>query len=273
MKISVKYIHIIAFCTLIAYRVEAQNADTLIFQSHSVRLVGLGFPELNYSLLSPLNHSGHSLAFRSIHFREKQEYLRQFQISAEIGALYNHANDSYITSLGINCSLSKHWHVSGKESQLQFMPGVGTDIGINIFMKDDNTNNPMAYFFNLSISPDILFKYSFDIGNSRFKLLQQFDIPLFSLVSSSDYSTSLPYGIIEKDASFFDAMHIVSFGSLIKCTATTTLDISSSWQRRNRLPDFRIIYAFSGMNYKNNNVTIKYANNMLLFGMVFYLFR
>jgi len=273
MNISVKYIHIIAFCTLIAYRVEAQNADTLIFQSHSVRLVGLGLPELNYSLLSPLNHSGLSFAFHSIHFREKQNYIRQFKISAETGALYNHANDSYITLLGVNCSLSKHWHVAGKESPLQFMPGAGTDLGINIFMKDDNTNNPMAYFFNLSISPGILLKYSFNIGESRFKLLQQIDIPLFSLVSSSDYSSSLPYGITEDDASFFDAIRIVSFVSLVKCTATTTFDISSSWQKRNRLPDFRIIYEFSGMNYKNNDVAIKYANNMFLVGMIFYLFR
>jgi hypothetical protein len=271
MKISVKYLYIITFCALITNSVEAQNTDTLVFQSRFVRSVGLGFPTLNYSLLSPLNHSGYSLGFLSTRFREKQNHLNQFQIYSEIGTLYNHANDSYITLLGFDGRLSRHWRVTDNKFPFQFLPGAETDIGVNIYMKDDNTNNPMAYFFNLSIKPSILFRYGFKINDSRFELWQQFDFPLFSLVSSSAYSSSLPAGIAEDDASFFDAVRIASFGSLKKCTATTTLDISSSWQRHKRLPEFRITYTFSGMNYKNNDMTIKYANNMFLFGMIFYL--
>jgi hypothetical protein len=272
-KILVKYLYITVFFILITYRIKAQNTDTPVFQSHSVRLTGFGFPVLNYPLISPLNHSGYSIGFHSVRFRDKGDCSVQFQINSEFGLLYNNANDSYITMLNFSGIRSKHRYITDRAQPFNLLLGVGSNIGINIFMKDDNTNNPMAYFFNLSINPNILLKYRFKINNSSFELMQQIDFSLLSLISSSGYSSSLPYGITENDASFFDAMRFASLGSLIKCETATILDISSSWQQRKRLPVFRITYTFSGMNYKKNDMSIKYANNMFLFGIIFYLFR
>ena len=245
----------------------------MIYRSQLVRSVGLGFPVLNYSLLSSLNHSGYSLGFHSTRFREKPEYLTQFHQHFEIGILYNQANDSYITTLGFNGGWSRRWYVTDRTQSLRMLLGSGVDAGISIYLKDDNTNNPLAYFFNLSLCPDILLKYRFNIRKARIELGQQIDIPIGSLISSSDYSSSLPPYLVEKDVNFFDAMRIVSFGSLKKCATITTFDVMPPFERRQKWPMFRITYAFSGMNYRNGDFTIKSANHLFLFGTIFHLFR
>ena len=232
-----------------------------------------GFPVLNYSLLSSLNHSGYSLSFHSTRFREKSKYLTQFHQHFEIGILYNQANDSYVTTLGFNGAWSRHWYAANRTNPLRLLLGSGVDAGTSIYMKEDNTNNPLAYLFYLSISPNLLLKYRFNFKKTSIELGQQIDIPLVSLISSSDYSSSLPYGIAEKDANFFDAMRLVSFGSLKKCVTVTTLDIMPASEQRLKWPVFRISYMFSGMNYSNGDFTIKSADHLILFGTIFHLFR
>ena len=254
-------------------RLSAQNNDTLKFKTQSVRLVGFGFPNVNYSLLSPLNYSGYSFNFDSNRFREKHEIFIQNHINTKLGLLYNDANDSYITSLGVNCGWSRHWRLNDKNRPLLILYGIGADAGIDAYMKEDNTNNPMAYFFNLSISPNILFKYRFNIKNTNLTLWQQIDLPLFSLVSSSDYASSLPSGLMEEDASFFDAMQLVSLGQLKRCLTTTCIDINSQRQQHKKMPVFRITYKFSGMNYNKSDATIKSAEHIFVFGAIFYLFK
>jgi len=252
----------------------AQNADSLIYRSHSVRSVGVGFPTVNYSLLSPLNHSGFSINFHSTRFLDKPEYLNQFRMHFELGLLYNNANDSYITTLGFNGGWSRHWYASDCTRPLRLLLGVGADTGVNIYMKEDNTNNPLAYFFNLSINPDIMMKYRwFNSQKTKFELGQQIYFPLGSLISSSDYSSTLPPGFTEEEASFFEAMRLVSFGSFRKCATITTLDITPTLDRRKKMPVFRISYIFSGMNYHNGDFSIKSADHLFLFGAIFHLFR
>ena len=273
MHFSVKYLYITAICMLISGRLAAQNSDTLIYRSRSVRSVGLGFPALNYSLLSQLNHSGYSLNFHSTRFRENPSYLKQFHLHFELGLMYNHANDSYITSLGFHGNWSRHWYVSNRTNPLRLLCGVGLDSGIDIYLKEDNTNNPLAYFFNFSVSPTILAKYRFNIRKTRLELGQQMDMPFVSLISSSGYSSGLPYGLVEKDAKFFDAMRMVSFGSFKKCVATTTLDVTPTLEKRQKWPVFRISYMFSGMNYHHGDFTIKSADHLIFVGVIFHLFR
>ena len=268
-----KHLYITVFCLLITTCVTAQNTDTLIYRSQSVRSVGFGFPTVNYSLLSSLNYSGYSFNFHSTRFREKPKHLTQFQIHSELGILYNDANDSYITTLCFNGGWSRHWLVTDRTRPLRVLLGGAADAGVDVYMKDDNTNNPVAYFFNLSLTPTLLFKYRFNIGKTQFEPGQQIDIPLFSLVSSSEYSSILPMGIAEEDARFFDAMRIVSFGSLKKCVTITTLDITPSQSQRQKWPVVRISYIFSGLNYSNGDFTIKSADHLILFGAIFHLFR
>ena len=273
MNYSVKVLCFTTFFVLMTGRVAAQNADTMIYRSQSVRSVGFGFPVINYSLLSSLNHSGYSISFHSTRFREKPEHLTQFHQHFEIGILYNQANDSYITTLGFNGAWSRHWYVTNRANPLRLLLGSGADAGTGIYLKEDNTNNPLAYIFNLSVSPDLLLKYRLSIKKTSIELGQQIDIPFVSLISSSDYSSSLPYGIAEKDANFFDAMRLVSFGSLKKCVTVTTLDIIPAPEQRLKWPVFRISYMFSGMNYRNGDFTIKSADHLILFGAIFHLFR
>ena len=258
---------------LMVGRISAQNTDTLIYRSQSVRSAGVGFPVLNYPFLSPLNHSGYSLNFRSTRFSEKPQHLTQFSLHAELGLLYNNANDSYITSLGFHSGWSRHWHITDRTRPLRLLFGGSIDAGVGIYLKEDNTNNPLAYFFNISVCPDLLVRYRFHIGKTRLEAGQQLAIPAGSLISSSGYSSTLPYGFAESDANFFDAMQLVSFGSLKKCTATTTLDITPSLEQRRKWPVFRISYMFSGMNYRNDDVTVKSADHIILFGAIFHLFR
>jgi hypothetical protein len=251
----------------------AAHPDSLIYRSQSVRSIGVGFPSINYSLLSPLNHSGYSLGSHSTRFRKKPNSLTQFQLHFELGLLYNNANDSYITTLGFNSSWSRHWYVTDRSRPLRLMLGGAADVGVNIYLKEDNTNNPLAYFFNLSVSPSILVQYRFNIHKTKFELGQQIEAPAGSLISSSGYSSVLPPGFAEKDADFFDAMRTVSFGSLKKCVAVTSLDITPSLERRRQWPTFRVSYMFSGMNYRNGDFTVKSVDHIILFGAIFYLFR
>jgi hypothetical protein len=252
---------------------KAQNDDTLYYRSQSVRSVGFGFPVLNYPFLSELNHSGYSFSFHSTRFRDKPDHLTQFHQHFELGILYNNANDSYITKLGFAGGWSRHWRVIDRTQPFRLFVGAGADMGVNIYLKDDNTNNPIAYFFNLSLSPGVLLKYRFNINETKIELGQQVDIPLGSLISSSSYSSGLPYAFTEEEVSFFDAMRLVSFGSLRKCATTTTLDITPLPERRQKMPVFRISYMFAGMNYSNGDFTIKSVEHLFLFGMIFHLFR
>ena len=272
-NIFVKFLYITVFFILMTGSATAQNFDTLYYRSQSVRSLGFGFPALNYPFLSELNHTGYSSSFHSTRFREKPDGLTQFYQHFELGILHNNANDSYITKLGFAGGWSRHWYTTDRTRPLRLLLGVGADAGVNIYLKDDNTNNPIAYFFNLSISPNILLKYRFNLNETKIELGQQVDIPLGSLISSSGYSSGLPYGFTEEDANFFDAMRLASFGSLKKCATITTLDIIPSPERRQKMPVFRISYMFSGMNYSNGDFTIKAADHLFLFGMIFHLFR
>ena len=258
---------------LISGHVEAQKVDTMYYRAQSVRLTGIGFPSLNYSLLSQLNHSGYSFNFHSTRFRENSKCLNQLQLHFELGLLYNNANDSYITTLGFHGGWSRHRYVTDRTQPLRLLVGASLDTGVAIYLKEDNTNNPLAYFFNLSISPDIFIRYRFNVRQTRLELAQQIGVPFGSLISSSDYSSGLPPALVEDDAHFFDAMRLVSFGSLKKYEATTTLDITPSVERRRKLPVFRISYMFSGMNYSNGDFTIKSTDHTVLFGLIFHLFR
>ena len=269
----VKHLYITVFFVLTVGVVAAQNPDTLICRYQSVRSVGFGFPAVNYSLLSPLNHSGYSLGFHSVRFREMPEHLTQFQMRSEIGILYNDANDSYITLLGFSGGFSRHWQVSEPKQRLQLLFGGSADVGVNVYMKEDNTNNPLAYFFNLSVSPNILFKYDFKVQKSRFGFGLQLGIPLVSLVSTSDYSSTLPPAVIEPEANFFDAIRLASLGSLRKYVAITTLDITSLSERHHKMPVIRITYLFSGMNYRFDDFVVKSVNHQILFGTIFHLFQ
>ncbi len=253
--------------------VKAQQTDTLVYAHQSVRSIGFAFPALNYSLLSPLNHSGYALAFHSTRFREKPKYLSQFHLHFELGILYNNANDSYITPLSFQSGWSRHWYVTDKAQPFRLLCGTGIDAGINIYLKEDNTNNPLAYFFNLSVSPSIMAKYRFNAGSTKFELAQQIDVPVGSLISSSGYSTILPYSLTEKDANFFDAIRLVSFDSFRKCRAVSSLDIIPSLDKRHKWPSLRVSYVFSGANYQNKDLTIKSIDHMILFGAIFHLFR
>ena len=261
------------FYTLMTSRSVAQNTDTLVYRYQSVRSVGLGFPALNYSLLSPLNHSGYSLNIHSTRFIVKPKHLTQFHMLSELGLLYNYANDSYITTLGFRGGWSRHWYVTDRSSPLRLLLGGDINAGVDIYLKEENTNNPLAYFFNFSVSPSVLVKYRFNMKKTKLELGQQIDFPAGSLVSSSGYSTMLPHGFTEKNASFFEALRFVSFGDLKKCIAVTSLDITPSLDRRQKCPVFRVSYMFSGMKYNNGDLTIKTADHVILFGAIFHLFR
>lgn len=268
-----KYLYTSIFCVLIAGHVTAQNADSLVYSHHAVRSFGIVFPRLNCPLLSPLNHSGCALSFHSIRFRDKPKYLTQIQLCFEPGLLYNHVNDSYVTSLIFRGDWSSYRHVTDKKRALRFLCGLNIDAGINIYLKDDNVNNPVAYFFNLSASPSIMGKYRFNVGKSSIELGQQIDLPVGSLVSSSGYSTSVPYALTEHEADFFDAMRLVSFGSFSKYTGTTTVDITPPLAQRHKWPSLRITYIFSGMHYRIDDFSIHAVNHTIMAGGIFHLFR
>jgi hypothetical protein len=253
-------------------RATAQG-DTLVYRSQSVRLVGWGFPATNYSLLSPLNHSGYSISVHSTRFREKPKHFTQFQLHFELGLLYNNANESYITTLGFSSGWSRYWHVTDRARRLRLLLGGSVDAGVSIYLKDDNTNNPLAHFFNLSISPAVLVKYRFKAGKTRIELGQQINVPVGSLVLSSSYSYALPYGFVEKDANFFDGIRPVSLGSFRKCDAIASMDVTPSLEGRIKWPVFRISYMFWGMNYRNGDFTVKSVDHTVLFGAIFHLFR
>lgn len=272
MHITVK-IYIATLFILLSASVKAGPADTSAYSHQLVRSAGIAFPVLNYSLFSRLNHSGFALAFHSNRFREKQKYLSQFHLHFEPGLLYNSVNDSYIASLTFRSNWSRHWHVTDRFRAFRFLCGFSADTGVDIYMKENHTNNPMAYFFYLSAGASIMGKYRFNIGKSFFDLGQQIDIPVGSLVSSSGYSSSLPYPIVEDDANFFDAMYLVSFGNLKKISGTTNLDIAFPGEKNRKWPTLRISYMFSGKNYHMNDFSIKSVDHIILFGTIFRLFR
>lgn len=273
MNISRKHLYIIAFCALFSSRAAAQPTDTLLYRSQLVRSAGAGFPALNYALLSPLNHHGYSINFYSSRLRAKAQHINQFNQQFQIGVLYNQANNSYITQLSFSGGWSRHWPVAGHTSPMSLLVGAATTAGLNIYLKDDNTNNPIAYFFNLSAGPSLMLRYRLNIQKMRVELSQQAHIPIAALISTSGYTSSLPSGLSETEASVFDAMRTASLGRLRKCVTATTLDMIPSPARRAKWPVIRISYIFAGMNYRDGDITVRSVDHLLLVGTVVHLFR
>lgn len=116
-------------------------------------------------------------------------------------------------------------------------------------------------------------KYRFHVGKTGIELGQQIDMPVASLVSSSGYSSSLPYFMTEEDASFFEALRFVSIGGFRKYVGTTSIDIIPSVEKRRKWPSIRISYTFSGMNYDVNDVSVQSVDHIILVGAIFRLFR
>ncbi|MDR2037240.1 MAG: hypothetical protein LBQ60_04885 [Bacteroidales bacterium] len=251
----------------------AQPADSSDYSHQLIRSAGVGLPRLNYPFLSPLVYSGVSLGVHTNRFRERTHALTQFHTQFEIGILYNKATDAYITSLTFRGQNSWHWYLTDKRKPLRLLLGGSVDTGVDVYLKEDNTNNPVAYFFNLSISPSLAGKYRFKIKNTGLELSQQIDVPLGSLISSSGYSSSLPGGLTEEDASFFEALKWASLGSYRKIMAMTTVDIVPSKERRKKWPVIRFTYIFSGRNYEKNAVKVESVNHIFFAGAMFRLFR
>ena len=268
-----RYLFIIFFAASLSYIVSAQDVDSLDYSHRFARSIGVAFPSLNYPLLSELNYSGYALGFHSVRFREKKNFLNQIQLHSEIGVLYNRANDSYIASLDFRGDWSRHWYVTERAQAFRLLCGLGVNAGIGVYMKEGNNNNPLAYFFNLSVSPSVLAKYRFHIGNTEIDLGQQIDVPAASLVSYSGYSSSLPYALVEDEANFFDAMTLTSFKSYKKYAGISTIDIIPSREGRRKCPSLRITYICSGMNYKRNDISIKSVDHSIMIGAIFRMFR
>jgi hypothetical protein len=51
------------------------------------------------------------------------------------------------------------------------------------------------------------------------------------------------------------------------------MDITPSRERRQKWPVFRISYIFAGMNYDEGDFSIKAADHLAFFGVIFHLFR
>ncbi len=264
-----KYLTLIALCLLLRHHVFAQNViDSSQYNPNLIRSLGFAFSGLKYPFLSPLYYSGYSFTAHSNRFRNHPKYLSQLQLHLEIGWLTNQSSESHIAPLSGQVEWSMHWYATNQKNKFRLLLGASADAGIYVFSKEDNVNNPFAYFFNLSLSPNIMAKYRFDIKNTHIELGQQLDVAALSLTSISGYSSSIPYAMIEEKTNFWEALNVVSFGKFLSYKGITSIDIIPN---KAKCPSFRISYIFSSMDYDKNSESMQYANQTFLFGVIFKL--
>ncbi|MFV0289620.1 MAG: hypothetical protein ACK5IJ_01780 [Mangrovibacterium sp.] len=125
----------------------------------------------------------------------------------------------------------------------------GTDIKLG------NTNNMLYYNLNNSLGFSVGLEKKLTIKGTQFYIFNETTIPFVGIYLGSEYSSSLPYFIAEKDASLWEALHIGSFGANFQIHNDLNIDFKLKAKKKRKSRIVRIRYSMDYMNLGLNNNT------------------
>jgi hypothetical protein len=222
-----------------------------ILTEYQYSLSGIGFSQQKISFLSPIFYNGFSIVSTKGKVKTTHNGITSFTNEFNVDFNSNEHNNK-IYSFGFNLFYNKYYLINLKDYPKAYpnmFIGWGYWFDSDIFVKPDNTNNPLYYNLNN------LFCLSFCLEKkfSKVKISYELNVPFAGIYSGSEYSSSLPYFITEKDASFFQAF---DFGSFKKNTQMENkLNIDLKINTKKGIRTIRFQYMLSGEKlFLNNNL-------------------
>lgn len=214
-------------------------------------LSGIGIGQQKVTFLSPV-------FYKEIHFLstngkvvQTPDYYTSFFVETNICNNYRGQNKNYY-SIGADINRNKYYPISIKNYPKIFPKifiGWGYWLDADFFIKPDNTNNVAYYNFNNMLCFTLSTQKDFGIAN----LSSEFYIPILSIYSASEYSSSLPYFINHNGESLFQAFDIGYFNTEIQSTLKLNLDFEIN--RKKKIRTLRLQYSLASMVFNlNNNV-------------------
>ncbi|MFV0554886.1 MAG: hypothetical protein ACK5LR_09300 [Mangrovibacterium sp.] len=237
---------------------DEQQQDSISYQ---VRLWGIGGGKQQVSFLSPL-------VYENMNFSTSRSKYRQFE--GKITSKNSYTNmllaqypygegDLDITtaiSLQYQFILNKRYLINTNFISEGF-PALSVgwaywfDWGIDV--KASNANNP--YYFNLNnmTGLSVGLEKKLIIGGRQFNLYNEFTLPLVGIYMGSEYSSSFPYILSEKDANPLDGFRIGSFKTNFQLHNDFNVDIKLKAKKRKPERTMRLRYSIDYMNLNLNN--------------------
>lgn len=214
-------------------------------------LSGFGFSQQKLTFLSPVFYNGYSLVSTNGKVQTTKDRINSFV--TEFNMDYNsNKHDSYFYSMGFDLTYNKYYLLTIKDYPKSFprlFIGWGYWLDSEIYLKPSNTNNPLYYNLNNMAC----FTFCCEQKYQKVKISCEFNFTFFGIYSGSEYSSGLPYFIYEKDAGFFQAFDIGSFGMNPQSSHKLNVDFKLNAKRGMRSVRFQ--YEINGTLFSlNNNV-------------------
>jgi hypothetical protein len=220
-----------------------------ILTEYQYSLSGIGFSQQKISFLSPVFYNGFSLVGSSGKVKASHNRIASFSTAFNVDFNSNEHNNN-IYSFGFDLFYNKYYLINLKDYPKAYpnmFIGWGYWFDSDIYVKPDNTNNPLYYNLNN------LFCLSFCLEKKfpKVKISYELNVPFAGIYSGSEYSSSLPYFITEKDASFFQAFDLGSFKKNTQMENKLNVDLKINTKKGFRT--IRIQYTLSGEKLLLNN--------------------
>jgi len=221
-----------------------------IVTEYQYSLTGMGFSQQKISFLSPVFYNG--LSFVNTKGKVKVSKNRINTSVSEINVDFNfNKHNRIIYSLGYDFKYDKYYSLTIKDYPKSFpslFVGWGYWFDSEFYVKPDNTNNPLYYNLNNLFCLSLYCEKKYP----KVKISDEYNIPIIGLLSGSEYSSSLPYFFTEKDASFFQAFQIGSFGKNLQASNKLNIDYKMKTKKGLRIIRFQYEICSSLLNLNNN---------------------
>ena len=174
--------------------------------------------------------------------------------------------NSYFYSLGFDYYYNSNFRLRWKNYPDNFpdlFVGFGYWLDAEFYAKTSNSNNPCYYNLNNMLT----FSFCCEKKFERVKLSYEFNIPVAGIYSASEYSSGLPYFLSEKDASFFQAFHLGSFGKNFQMENKFNVDLKLKTKKGFRT--YRLQYAIANDQFLLNGNCKRNVFHLFKLGYLF----
>ncbi len=234
--------------------------DTIRYQS---KLWGLGFGQQKISFLSHVSFRNLVFASTSSKYLQTAGMVKTRTHYSNLSIGSSNISDekdlsSMMFSFNYTYILHKRYKVFRKQLPENFPTlSVGWaycfDTGIDL--KIENTNNSTYYHLNNWAGLSLGIEKKVMINTMQVDLFNEFSIPVVGVYSGSEYSSSLPYFVHEKNANILQAFDIGSFETNFQLQNDFNIDFKIKPKRKRKARTLRFQYSIDYMNLRLNNNT------------------
>jgi len=240
-------------CVLLLFLLISTNSFSKekIVTEYQYYLSGIGFSQQKISFLSPVFYNGFSFVNTKGKVKVSKNRINTFVSEFNLDFNLNKHN-RIIYSLGYEFKFDKYYLLTIKDYPKSFpslFVGWCYWFDSEFYVKPDNTNNPLYYNLNNLFCLSLYCEKKYQ----KVKISYGLNVPFIGIYSGSEYSSSLPYFVTEKNATFFQAFDIGSFKRNIQMNHSFNVDFKINTKKTIRT--FRFQYEIDvALLSLNNNI-------------------